>query len=178
MSVTSISAKQCVAARALVGWSQDELAKNAQVSRTTVANFEDSTRIEPGRKSLLAIIASLEQAGAAFIPEDIDNGLGAGVRLRKLELEYSSMLRTAVREQGWDLIFPVRYKGQPCQVVIPRAIIDDIARGNFPTTDQKVKVVQTYLPQFLGAVEKRLSAIKAVPADITLTMDDFPPGTF
>jgi len=162
----------------MVGWSQDDLAKNAQVSRTTVANFEGNTRIEPARKNLLAIIASLEQAGVEFIPENIDRGLGAGVRLRKLELEYSSMLRTSLHEQGWDLIFPVRYKGQPCQVTIPRAIIDDIARGNFRTTDERVKVVQNHLPQFLGAVEQRLSKMKAVPADITLSMDNFPPGTF
>jgi DNA-binding XRE family transcriptional regulator len=178
MPVTSISAKQCAAARAMVGWSQDDLAKNAQVSRTTVANFEGSTRIEPARKNLLAIIASLEQAGVEFIPEDVDHGLGAGVRLRKLELEYSSMLRTSVRGQGWDLVFPVRYKGQPCQVTVTREIIDDIARGNFPTTDQQVKVVQNHLPQFLGAVERRLSGALGVPAEITLSMSDFSPGTF
>jgi hypothetical protein len=63
-------------------------------------------------------------------------------------------------------------------VTIPRAIIDDIARGNFPTTDQQVKVVQNYLPQFLGAVETRLSAMTEVPAQIILAMEDFAPGTF
>jgi len=178
MPLTSISASQCSAARAIVGWSQDELAKNAQVSRATVANFEGNTRIEPARKSLLAIIASLEQAGVMFIAEDVKRGLGAGVRLRKLELEYSNMLRTSLREDGWDLIFPVRYKGQACQVTITRAIIDDIARGNFRTTDERVKVVQSHLPQFLGAVEKRLSGMESVPANITLSMDDFPSGTF
>ncbi len=178
MPVTSISAKQCAAARALVGWSQDQLAKNAQVSRTTVANFEGNTRIEPARENLLAIIASLEQAGVHFIAEDVDHGLGAGVRLRKLDLEYSSTLRTALHEDGWDLIFSVRYKGQPCQVTIPRAIIDDIARGNFRTTDERVKVVQKHLPQFLGAVESRLNEMQTVPPNITLSMSDFPTGTF
>jgi DNA-binding XRE family transcriptional regulator len=178
MPVTSISGKQCAAARALVAWSQDELAKSAQVSRTTIANFEGNTRIEPAHKNVLAIIAALEQAGVAFVPEDVDHGLGAGVRLRKLELEYSSVLRTSLHQYGWDLIFPVRYKGHACQVTIKREIIDDIARGNFRTTDEQVKVVQNHLPQFLGAVEKRLSETKAVPATITLTMNDFPPGTF
>lgn len=144
----------------------------------TIASFEGNTRIEPSRANLATIIASLEQAGVAFIPEDIERGLGAGVRLRKLELEYSSTLRTSLREHGWDLIFPVRYKGQACMVTITRELIDDIARGNFPTTDERVKVVQTFLPQFLKAVETRLSAMAEVPAKTTLAMKDFPPGTF
>jgi len=178
MLVTSISASQCSAARALVGWSQDQLATNAQVARATIASFEGNARIEPSRKNLLAIIASLEQAGVAFIPEDIERGLGAGVRLRKLELEYSNMLRTSLHAEGWDLIFPVRYKAKGCIVTIPRSIIDDIARGNFRTTDERVKVVQNHLPQFLGAVETRLSAMAEVPAQITLAIEDFAAGTF
>lgn len=178
MLVTSISAKQCAAARILVDWSQDQLAKNAGVARATIAGFEGNTRIEPSRANLAAIIASLEQAGVAFIPEDIERGLGAGVRLRKLELEYSSTLRTSLREHGYDLIFPVRYKGKPCMVTITRELIDDIARGNFPTTAERIKVVQTFLPQFLKAVETRLSAMAEVPAQTTLAMKDFPPGTF
>jgi len=174
MPITTITAKQCAAARALVGWSQDKLAEAAQVARATIANFEGNTRIEPSTKNLLTIIACLQQAGVKFIPEDVAEGLGAGVRLRKLELEYSNMLRPA----GWDLIFPVRYKGQSCQVTISRAIIDDIARGNFLTPDRQVKIVQERLPQILDAVEKRLSDADNVPPKIALTMDDFPPGTF
>jgi len=178
MPITTISASQCAAARALIGWSQDQLATNAQVARATVASFEGNARIEPSRKNLLAIIASLEQAGVAFIPEDVNRGFGAGVRLRKLELEYSNTLRPSLIANGWDLIFPVRYKGRACMVTIPRAIIDDIARGNFRTTDERVKVVQNFLPQFLGAVESRLSAMVEVPGQITLAMEDFAPGTF
>jgi DNA-binding XRE family transcriptional regulator len=178
MPITTISGKQCAAGRAIVGWSQDELAKNAGVARATIAGFEGNTRIEPASANLRAIIASLEQAGIAFIPEDVENGLGAGVRQRKLELEYSSTLRTALRQEGWDLVFPVRYKGRSCTVTISREIIDDIARGNFRTTDEQVKVVQNRLPEFLKAVETRLAGAGTVPDRMTLAMEDFPPGTF
>jgi DNA-binding XRE family transcriptional regulator len=178
MPVTTISGKQCAAARALVDWSQDDLAKNAGVTRATIASFEGNARIEPAAANLRAIIASLEQAGVAFVPEDIKKGLGAGVRQRKLELEYSRELRTVLTQEGWDLIFPVRYKGQACRVTIPREIIDDIARGNFATTDQQVKVVQNRLPEVLSAIETRLAAADQVPKQMTLTMRDFPPGTF
>ena len=174
MPITSISAVQCAAARALLGWTQDDLARNAQVARATITSFEGKARIEPMRKNLLAIIASLESAGVAFIPEDTERGLGAGVRQRTLELEYS----TSLRPDGYDLIFPVRYKGRDCLITIPRAIIDDIDNENSRTVESKVKVVQKFLPMFLRAVEKRLSVASTVPGRVTLALADFEPGSF
>ncbi len=174
MTAASITSSQCAAARALVGWSQDKLAEAAQVTRTTIANFENHGRIEPSRKNLISIIASLEQAGVHFIPEDVSAGLGPGVRLRELQLEYSNQLRP----EGWDLIFPVRFKGTACVVTITREIVDDIVRGNLASPAERVKVVERRLPEFLGAVEKHLSQVADVPCAITLTMSDFEPGTF
>jgi DNA-binding XRE family transcriptional regulator len=176
MPTTTISARQCMAARGLLDWTQDDLAQNAQVARATIASFEGKTRIEPARKNLLAIIAAFEAAGVLFIPENLATGEGAGVRLRKLELEYSNMLRPD--SIGHDLIFPVRYKGQPCSVTIPREIIDDIENGNFPMPADKLKVVQKRLPQFVLAVEEMLRHEDTVPARITLSASAFPPGTF
>ena len=68
----AISAAQCRAARALLNWSQEQLAENAQVARATLADFEREGRV-PMRQNLLAIVAALEAAGVAFIPE---NGAG------------------------------------------------------------------------------------------------------
>lgn len=172
--VTSITSKQCAAARALVGWSQDKLAEAAQIARATIATFENNSRIEPSQRNLNSIIASLEHAGVQFIPEDVQVGLGPGVRLRKLALEYSNTLRA----DGWNLIFPVRFKGQACQVIITREIIDDIVRGNVPTPHQRIKAVEGRLPQFLAAVEQHLNSVAKVPSTVTLTMSDFPAGTF
>lgn len=74
-----ISIAQCRAARALLGWSQGELAVAAAVSKTTVVDFERGTRT-PHRNNLAAIHRALELAGIHFIPE---NGGGAGVRFAK-----------------------------------------------------------------------------------------------
>jgi hypothetical protein len=63
-------------------------------------------------------------------------------------------------------------------VTITREIIDDIVRGNLGTPAEQVKAVEQRLPQFLCAVEERLSQAAKVPPEITLTMDDFPRGTF
>jgi helix-turn-helix protein len=158
----------------MLGWSQEELARNAQVARATIASFESKTRIEPMRQNLLAIIAAMEAAGVDFIPEDVERGLGAGVRLRKLELQYSNTLRP----EGWDLIFPVRYKGQPCSVTIPRAIIDDLDNSNDRTPEGRVKVVEAAFPKFVVAVETRLRDLAEVPPRMTLDHGDFTRGTF
>lgn len=171
---TIISGAQCAAARALLGWSQDDLSKNAGVARATITMFEGDGKgaISPQRQNLLSIIATLEQAGVQFIPEDVDASLGAGVRRRALHLEYSNNLR----ESGWDLIFPVRYKGQECDVTIRREIIDDIIRGNTTSAEDRKRVVQAALPQFLGAIEKMLR--DQVPPAIDLDYGAFPRGTF
>ena len=67
---------QCRAARALLGWSQDDLAKKADVSKQTLADFERGAR-NPYKRTLLAIYSALQTAGIAFIP---GNGRGVGVQ--------------------------------------------------------------------------------------------------
>jgi hypothetical protein len=126
----------------------------------TIVNFENHARIVPSQKNLIGSVASLEQAGVQFIPEDLSARLGPGVRLRDLQLEYSNQLRP----DGWDLIFPVRFKGQDCLVTITREIIDDIVRGNLATPADRVKIVERRLPEFLNAVEAHLGQAAEVRA--------------
>ncbi len=70
---------QVRAARGLVSWSQTQLAKAAQVSLSTVRDFEKGRRT-PFANNLAALRSALEAAGVEFIPE---NGGGPGVRLRR-----------------------------------------------------------------------------------------------
>lgn len=74
-----LSPAQCRAARALLPWSQDQLAEASGVAKATIANFELGKRT-PYDRTLADIRAALEAAGIQFIPE---NGGGAGVRLAK-----------------------------------------------------------------------------------------------
>lgn len=74
----NITAQQCRAARALLGWSQDQLATASQVAKATIANFEAENRT-PYDRTLADLQKALEAAGVEFIPQ---NGGGAGVRLK------------------------------------------------------------------------------------------------
>jgi transcriptional regulator with XRE-family HTH domain len=76
-----ITPATCRAARALLDWSQDQLAQAARVGQSTVRNFE-AGRSLPVVNNLDAIRSALEAAGVEFIAE---NGGGAGVRMRKRE---------------------------------------------------------------------------------------------
>ncbi|PPQ39424.1 Helix-turn-helix domain-containing protein [Rhodoblastus acidophilus] len=76
-----IHGAQIRAARALVRWSVEELAKRASVGVMTIRRAEAGDGVPSMLpNNMAAIRAALEAAGVEFIPE---NGGGAGVRLRK-----------------------------------------------------------------------------------------------
>ncbi len=74
-----ITPAQCRAARGLLGWSQQELAKCARIGIVTVYQFEAGVS-QPRRATLEVIERAFESAGIQFIDE---NGGGPGLRLRK-----------------------------------------------------------------------------------------------
>src|SRR5215218_3102246 len=55
------------AARALLAWSQQDLAKAAKVATSTVADFERGSRT-PAANNSQAIRNALEEAGVRFLP--------------------------------------------------------------------------------------------------------------
>ncbi len=75
----SLIPEQCRAARALLGWSQAALAREANVAKKTVADFERGARTPYGR-TLVDIHAALETGGVIFIDGD-----QPGVKLRRHE---------------------------------------------------------------------------------------------
>jgi transcriptional regulator with XRE-family HTH domain len=74
------SVAQVRAARALLNWSQNELAAIAEVGRATVGDFERGAR-QPIRLSLKAMRAALENAGVVFLWA-ADGGEGVFLRGR------------------------------------------------------------------------------------------------
>jgi transcriptional regulator with XRE-family HTH domain len=80
-----VTTRQVKAARALLGWSQADLAAHSGISEPTVARLE-STDGEFGGREVTAkkIRQAIEAAGVEFIDQ---NGGGPGVRLRKARRE-------------------------------------------------------------------------------------------
>lgn len=76
-----LTADQLRAGRALLRWSQAELAERSGVSPATIKRLEMMEGELTGHTATIrALEASLVAAGVIFIAE---NGEGAGVRLRK-----------------------------------------------------------------------------------------------
>jgi len=74
-----MSPEQCRAARAWLGWPQDELAKRARVGLSTLKDFESGKRA-PMRNNLEAIRHTIEVAGLqlAFREDGTPLGISAG----------------------------------------------------------------------------------------------------
>lgn len=81
-TVPIVSIRQIKAARALLGWSQPDLANAADVGISTLKRLEagDGTGPIGGRPAtVIALVSALVAAGVSF---DLADGTGVGVRLR------------------------------------------------------------------------------------------------
>jgi transcriptional regulator with XRE-family HTH domain len=72
-----INEKQMRAARALLNWSRDDLARECGVPAPTIKRMEIVGPRRSAHETVVAVQAALEAAGIEFIEE---NGKGAGVR--------------------------------------------------------------------------------------------------
>jgi transcriptional regulator with XRE-family HTH domain len=81
MKIAMLTSAQLRAARALIRWSAEDLAKNSSVGIATIRRAELSGEaLSLTVSNNLSLRRTLEIAGVEFIDE---NGGGAGVRLRK-----------------------------------------------------------------------------------------------
>ena len=80
-----VTTRQIKAARALLAWSQADLANRSGISEPTVARLEAADGELGGREDTTQRLrAAIEAAGVEFIDE---NGGGAGVRLKTRKRE-------------------------------------------------------------------------------------------
>ncbi|XKM42865.1 multiprotein-bridging factor 1 family protein [Rhizobium ruizarguesonis] len=73
-----LTPSQCRAARALLDWSQQQLADQSKIGNATIRNFE-SGKSAPQHATLDVLRRCFRSAGIMFIDQ---NGNGPGVRLR------------------------------------------------------------------------------------------------
>lgn len=82
MSILKVSIRQIKAARALLDWSQSDLAAASGVSEPTIKRLESSSGELGGRSDTIAkIVAALEAAGVTFITAgDVAEGVGVTLK--------------------------------------------------------------------------------------------------
>ena len=73
-----VTGRQIQAARALLGWSQEELAEKAKIARNTLYNLESGI-VDPRTSTVEAVRHTLERAGIEFLMD----ARSEGVRLIK-----------------------------------------------------------------------------------------------
>lgn len=77
-----ITSRQIRAARALLGWSQQDLADKAIVSLNAITRIETGS-VDPRVSTLQSVETALTKAGIEFLPADMK---GEGVRLASPKL--------------------------------------------------------------------------------------------
>ena len=138
MKKQSIIPAQIRAARALLGWSQDNLATEAGVALTSVRDLEAEKRAgESGTSS--SVRKALENGGVIFVSGE--SNAGPGVRL---VAKRPNIVRrpTAGSMMKWDgMPLEVEFKGKTFTAFISREAIEDLGRlkGTEPP-EQWVKV--------------------------------------
>jgi transcriptional regulator with XRE-family HTH domain len=113
LQMATITAGQCRAARALLGWSQRDLEVRAKVSRKAIADFEREAST-PYPRTTRDIVETLEAAGIVFqAPQE--GVMGAGVALKwgvepKVDVSLGKEARGAtgggIDACAWDDGFP------------------------------------------------------------------------
>ena len=94
-----IFATEIRAGRALLGWSQLDLAKAASVGVATVRRLEGArAQIRGAAETLWKIQRALEAAGVEFIPAD--EAKGPGVRLKDIESKEPKRPKRRSRKAG------------------------------------------------------------------------------
>jgi transcriptional regulator with XRE-family HTH domain len=168
MSKIVVVPAQIRAARAMLEWSQDDLAANSGVSLTTVRDVESQRR--PLDTSAAAeILRALENAGVIFIAGAADAGPGV-----RLVAGRPQVIRPPSVMTMWDgLPFTVEWAGKAITVYVSREAMDDLGRfREGPPNAEYLKVFEKYRGNILDGVAKALAAGRASNKGLRLTGED------
>lgn len=127
-----ITPAQCRAARALLNWSQPELAKRCDIHVQTISNFEKENST-PNRTTLEKITNVLETANIQFIEKD-------GVRIKSTSIAHFSG-KNGFSEFYEDIYKTIKKSGGAIQVANADEILftDWLGRENTMTHKQRMR---------------------------------------
>lgn len=100
--MSEISEVQCRTARALLNWSQAELASKSNLSESTIRDFEKRRRT-PSPNNLAAIEAAFRRAGVVLLDDGDTTGIG-GEGVRFAEDSSGKRIEREIQEVEQELI--------------------------------------------------------------------------
>jgi hypothetical protein len=170
MPIEIIVPAQVRAARALVNWSQEELSRAANVSLTTVRDFEGERRTTENA-AMREIQRAFDNEGVTFVAGGADGGPGvrfAGNR--------PHVIRQPIMRRFQDLYFGVEWEGREIHVSVSYEVMQDLGAITNPAGDATYqRVFVDHRGKILEAVARAIANGK-VSRDqrVLLTADDFP----
>jgi transcriptional regulator with XRE-family HTH domain len=161
---------QVRAARALLDWSQNELASAANVGVTTVRDIE-SERRATDTDAMRQIRRALDNAGVEFVSGTSD--FGPGVRMVRGR---PHLIRQPVFDIYVGLFFAVEWQGREVTVCVSYEVIQDLGRFSGSQSEAVYhKLFLEHRGKILDATTRALAEGKLNRHDrINLTAEDFP----
>jgi uncharacterized protein (DUF433 family)/transcriptional regulator with XRE-family HTH domain len=145
MSTEVVIPPQVRAARALLGWSQEELAREAGVAITTVRDVEGEKRAETAAAG--EVVRALKNGGVEFVPGSATSG--PGVRLAKSR---PNLIRKPQAMSTWDgLPLSVEFQGQGFTAFVTTEILEDLAEIDADTRPSPQEYLQIF-DRFRGVI--------------------------
>jgi transcriptional regulator with XRE-family HTH domain len=153
-----ITPDQCRAARALLGWSQDDLENSSHVSKKTIAEFEREAQI-PYEKNLREIEIAFRANGILLIKE---NGGGVGVRKDR---PVARLTRSRVSHFDRSATLNITYKDEKFRVNLPTEILNDLDRTNHRSDGSLKEAIQKHLNLILVRTTAAIEEGRSTPAN-------------
>jgi DNA-binding XRE family transcriptional regulator len=175
-----VTPSQIRGARALLDWSQEQLAKAAGMSLTTIRDYEKERRgwREDEKEGagdaggLAAIRRTLENEGVRFLSSEGDYGPGVRVIAK-----VPNVLRWPTKLGTWEpLLVPVEWRGHKVNVFVAHEVLDDLGRfrGTQPAAEY-LRIYEEHRSDILQAAAAAIDAGRVTPdRRVHLTHSDFP----
>ena len=171
-----ITPSQIRAGRALVDWSQDELASKAEVGLSTVRDYENERRTGGLVGGLGAISRALEEAGVVFLTSEGDLGPGARIRARR-----PNVLRRPHKVGRFEeLLVMVEWRGKEYSLLIPHHLLSDFGHITGSQSEEDyLKVFEQRRGRILDVAATAIDTGRATPdRRVWLSDTDFTPRDF
>ncbi len=161
---------QIRAARGLLDWSQERLAKEADVGLSTVRDFERERR-GATVGALHPIWQTLLNHAVVFLPGDLKNGPGVC-----LAATMANVLRRPRKVGRFeDLVVAIEWRGHEYDLYLDRSLLDDAGRlTGGDSEDAYIALFEKFRGQILQAAGQAIDAGRIQGRRVSLSGADLP----